>query len=70
MHVGGRGVYRVLVGRPKVKRSLGRHRHTWEGNIKTDLWDIGIGGVNWIWLAQDRVQLWAYVNMVMNLQVP
>jgi hypothetical protein len=32
--------------------------------------DIGIDEVNWIQLAQDRVQWWAFVNMVMNLQVP
>jgi hypothetical protein len=32
----GRGVYRVLVGRPKVKRPLGRHRPRWEDNIKLD----------------------------------
>jgi hypothetical protein len=35
-----------------------------------DLREIGIDGVNWIWLAQDRVQKWAFVNMVMNLQDP
>jgi hypothetical protein len=36
----GRGVYRVLVGRPKGKRPLGRPRHRWEDNIKIDLRDI------------------------------
>jgi hypothetical protein len=29
----GRGVYRVLVGRPEGKRPLGRPRHQWEDNI-------------------------------------
>jgi hypothetical protein len=52
----GRGVYRVLVGRCESKRPLGRPRHRWEDNIKMDLREIGINGVNWIWLAQDRVQ--------------
>jgi hypothetical protein len=52
----GRGVYRVLVGRPEGKRSLGRPRRMWEDNIKMDLTDIGIDGANWIQLAQDRVQ--------------
>jgi hypothetical protein len=66
----GRGVYRVLVGRPKGKRPLGRPRHRWEDNIKMDLREIGINGMNWIWLALDRVQLWAFVNTIMNLQVP
>jgi hypothetical protein len=54
--VEGRGVYRVLVGRPKGKRPMGRCRHRWEDNIKLDLRDMGIDGVKWIWLAQDRVQ--------------
>jgi hypothetical protein len=29
----GRGVYRVLVGRPEGKRPLGRPRSRWEDNI-------------------------------------
>jgi hypothetical protein len=66
----GRGVYRVLVGRPKGKRPLGIARHRWKDNIKMDLRRIGVNGVNWIQLAQDRVHWWAFVNMVMNLQVP
>jgi hypothetical protein len=41
-----------------VKRPLGRPRHRWEDNIKTDLREIGIDGANWILLAQDRVQWW------------
>jgi hypothetical protein len=53
-----------------LKRPLGRPRHSWEDNIKLDLREIGIDGVNWIQLAQDRVQWQAFVNMVMNLQVP
>jgi hypothetical protein len=40
----GRGIYRVLVGRPKSKRPLGRPRRRWEDNIKMDLRDIGIDG--------------------------
>jgi hypothetical protein len=52
----GRGDYRVLVGRPEGKRPLGRPRRRWEDNIKMDLEEIGIDGVNWIRLAQDRVQ--------------
>jgi hypothetical protein len=64
----GIGVYRVLVRRPEGKRPLGRPRHRWGGdNIKLDLREIGIDGVNWIQLAQDRVQWWAFVNTVVNL---
>jgi hypothetical protein len=66
----GRGVYRVLVGRPEGKRPLGRPRRRWEDNIKMDLRKTGIDGVSWIQLAQDRVQWWACVNTVMNLRVP
>jgi hypothetical protein len=47
----GRGVYRVLVGRPKGKRPLGKCRRRWEDNIKTDLGETWIDGANWIQLA-------------------
>jgi hypothetical protein len=52
----GRGVYRVLVGRPEGKRPLERLRRTWEDNIKMDLRETGIDGANWIRLVQNRVQ--------------
>jgi hypothetical protein len=52
----GRGVYRILVGRPKGKIPLGRPRHRWEDNIKMDLREMGIDGANWIRLAQYRVR--------------
>jgi len=42
----------------------------WEDNMKMDLTEIGISGVNWIGLAQDRVQWRAFVNTVMNPWVP
>jgi hypothetical protein len=44
----GRGVYRVLVGRPEGKRPLERPRRRWEDNIKIDLREIGISGENWL----------------------
>jgi hypothetical protein len=66
----GRGVYRVLVGRPEGKIPLERPRRRWEDNIKMDLREIGIDGANWIQLDQDRVQWWEYVNTVMNLRDP
>jgi len=37
----GRGVYRVLVGKPGGKRPLGRPRYRWEDNIKMDLQEVG-----------------------------
>jgi len=36
-----RGTYRVLVGKPEVKRPLGRPRHRWEDNIKMNFREIG-----------------------------
>ena len=33
----GRGVHRVLVGKPEGKRPLGRPRRRWKDNIKIDL---------------------------------
>ena len=38
-----RGTYRVLVGKPKGKRPLGRSKHRWEDNIKMDLQAVGWG---------------------------
>jgi hypothetical protein len=66
----GRGVDRVLVGRPEGKRPLGRPRSRWEDNINMVLGEIEINGANWIQLAQDRVQWLTCVNTVINLRVP
>jgi len=65
-----RGLYRVLVGKPKGKRPFGRPRHRWEDNIKMDLQEVGCGGMDWIELAPDRDRWWAHVNMIMNLRIP
>jgi len=35
-----RGVYRILVGKPEGKMSLGRPRRRWEDNIKMDLQEV------------------------------
>jgi len=37
----GRGVYRVLVGRPEGKRPLGRPRRRWEDSIEMNFRDKG-----------------------------
>jgi len=65
-----RGVYMVLVGKPKGKRPLGRPRRRWEDNIKMNIQKVGLGGIDWIILALDRDRWQALVNVVMTFQVP
>jgi len=50
----GRGVYRVLVGKPEGRRPLGRPRHRWEDNIKLDLQEVRCGAwteSSWLWIG-------------------
>jgi hypothetical protein len=62
-------VYKVLVGKPEGKRPLGRPRRRWEDGIRMDLREIGLGGVDWIRLAQDTDRWRAVVSAVMNHRV-
>ena len=66
----GRGVYKVLVGKPDGKIPLGRPRRRWEDNIKIDLQEVGRGCGDWMELVQDRDRWRALVSMVMNFRVP
>ena len=66
----GEGVYRVLVGKPKGRRPLGRPRHRWVDNIRMDLQEVGCGFMDWIGLAQDRDSWRSLVSAEMNLRVP
>jgi len=65
-----RGIYRVLVGKPEGKRSLGRPRCRWKNNIKMYLQEMRCGGMDWIDLAQDGDRWRALVIATMNLRVP
>jgi exonuclease III len=49
--------------------NLGRPRRRWEDGIRMDLREIGLGGVDWIRLSQDRDRWRAVVSAVMNLRV-
>jgi hypothetical protein len=64
-----RKVYKVLVGKHGGKRPLGRPRRRWEDGIRMDLKEIGLEGVDWIRLAQDRDRRRAVVSAVMNLRL-
>ena len=66
----GEGVYSVLVGKPEVKRPLGRPRRRWVDNIRTDLQEVGCVCMDWIGLTQDRDRWRTLVSAVMNLRVP
>jgi hypothetical protein len=64
-----RNAYRILVGKPEVKRPLGRTGRGCVDNLKMDRREIGWSCMDWIDLAQDRDRWMALVSMVMNLRV-
>ena len=66
----GRGVHKVLVGKPDGKRPLWRPRRRWKDNIEMDLEEEGRGCGDWMELAQNRDRWRALVSTVMNFRVP
>jgi hypothetical protein len=67
--VGMRVVYKSLVGKLEGKGPLGRPRHRWEDKIKLGPQELGLGGVDWIEVAQDRDRWRALVTAEVNLRV-
>jgi hypothetical protein len=65
-----RNAYRLSAGKPERKRRLGLPRHRWVNNIKMDLREVELGGMDWTDLVQDKDQWRALVNTVMKLRVP
>ena len=63
-----RDVYRVLVGKPEGKMSVGRPRRRWEDNINLDIQEVR-WGMYWVDLARDMDRWFAVVNAVMNLRI-
>jgi hypothetical protein len=51
-----RDLYKGLVRKPDGKRQFGRPRCRWEDNIKMDLQGVRCRGMEWVDLAQDRVE--------------
>ena len=66
----GRGVHKVLVGKPEGKSPFWRPRRRWEVNIKMDFQEVRRGCGDWMDLAQDRDRGRALVSTVMNFRVP
>jgi len=65
----GRGVHRVLLGKPEGRGPLGRPRRRWEDNIKTERQEVEGGFGDWMQLAQNRDSWRALVSTVMNFRV-
>jgi leucyl-tRNA synthetase len=62
--------YKMLVGKPQDKRPLGRHRRTWEYNIKMDLRETGCEHVFCGKMVQKRIQGQAFVNRELESWAP
>jgi hypothetical protein len=65
-----RNAYRILAGKPEGKRPLGIPRRRRVYNIKIYLREMRWDVMDWMDIAEDRDQLRALVNTVMNLRVP
>jgi hypothetical protein len=64
-----KNTYRILMGKTEENR-IGRPRRSLMDNIKMDLRDIGRGGIDWIYLTQDRDEWRALVSRAINIRVP
>jgi hypothetical protein len=65
-----RNMYKILVGKLEGKSPLGRPRRSRKDNIKVNLSETGLEGVDWTHVAQCRDRWRALVNTVMNRRVP
>ena len=63
-------MYKILEGKLKEKRPLGRPGRRWGDNINMDLQEMGCGDMDWIKLAQNRDRWRELVNAVMNFRIP
>jgi hypothetical protein len=60
--------YKIVNGKPKGKRLRRRFSCRWEGKkIKMNYKKVQCRGMEWIHLAQDKVQWLNLVNKVINL---
>jgi hypothetical protein len=63
-----RNAYRILVGKPEGNRPLGIPRRRWVDNIKINLGELGLDGVDWIDMAQGPVE--SSCDTVLNFRIP
>jgi hypothetical protein len=59
----------ALLSKHEGKTHLRRSSLRWVNNITVELKQVGLEGVHWINLAQDREKGLAVVNTVMNIRV-
>jgi hypothetical protein len=64
-----RNAYRFSVGEPQGRRPLERPKRRWVDYINMVLTEIGWGGVDWIYVAQDSDKWRAFVNAIMNVRI-
>ena len=65
----GRSSFKILKGKPTVKRPSRRPRRRWEDNIRVDLKELSITTRNWVDSVQDREYWSALVNATLKLRV-
>jgi len=65
-----KGMYRVLVGKLREVRSVGRHRRRWKDNIKMRLEEVRREGMDWINIPQIRDRWCSPLKAVMNIPIP
>jgi hypothetical protein len=65
-----KNAYKISVGKPKSKSTLGRLGGRWEDNIRVNFRDIECEGVDCMQLAQVTDQWRKVVNTEMNLRFP
>lgn len=52
------------------KLPLARPKNRWRVILETVVRELGYVREDWIQVAQDRVQLWAFINTVMDFRDP
>jgi hypothetical protein len=62
--------HKIFAGKPEEKRLLGRPRHRWENNVRLDFGETVMEDMDWIHLAQDRIQRLAVMHTIIKFRFP